>query len=416
MDPEIKKALEALRAECGKNVEALARLDKIETAANEQRTANTTLRSEIESIKTVVEAQKKAFEDAVRSMRVQAAQTDPLREKRAAVEMLGMIGRQLLARHLGMPISARFQPEVKRVEEYMVQRATLAEGTGSGSYFIPTILEQEILDTLEEVSEILPLVDFKPGMPTKATIPTFTTRPTLQPKRAGTDTQMTASDPAFSYMSVDTEEAYIFFPVDNWLLELSPFALGSFLLPMLRDAYLDGLTKWVVLADGTATYNSLTGILNEATYVTNMPAGKTAFGDLTKANLTSIKAACLKRGRAKGVWLLSEEVLGLIEDIDRQGKTPLITYAQDGSPRIMQRPVVVDESMYDLADSAASKTVLAFGDLAAILVVMAGNGLQIATSTEFYFNRNQTCFRALGHIDIKRKPVNTLRVLKTAAS
>jgi HK97 family phage major capsid protein len=156
--------------------------------------------------------------------------------------------------------------------------------------------------------------------------------------------------------------------------------------------------------------------VNEATYVTSMPSGKTAFSDLAKTDLTAIKKATLKRGRARGVWLMALDVLGIVEDMDRTGKVPVVTYAQDGTPRILQNPVVTDEDMLDLADSAAAKTVLAFGDLKAELVAMAGAGLRIATSTEFYFNRNQTCFRGTAHVQVVRKPANIMRVLKTAAA
>lgn len=417
MDPKLKEQFDAIRAELGKNTEGLKRLDELETKAKERDANLETIRTELKALKEGNEAREKVIKDLQQAVRVQALGNDPIKTKREAIAMLGMIGRQMLSRHLNVAVPARFAGEGVLVEAYNNQRATLAEGSGSGAYFIPTILElTEIIDTLEEVSEILGLVDFRTGMPTKATIPTFVTRPTLQPKRASTDTAMTASDPAFSYMSIDTEEAYIFFPVDNWLLELSPYNLGAYLLPMLRDAYLDGLSKWVILADGTASYNSLTGIINEATYKTSMPSGKMAFADLAKSDLTAIKKATLKRGRARGRWLMALDVLGLIEDLDRDGKTPVLTYAQDGTPRILQNPVTIDEDMLDLADSAKDTTVLAFGDLAAMLVAMAGNGLRMATSTEFYFNRNQTCFRALAHIDIKRKPANIMRILKTAAA
>jgi HK97 family phage major capsid protein len=329
--------------------------------------------------------------------------------------MFGMMMRESFCRAMRTEVPERFRGEADILKQYREQRATLEESTGSGTYFVPTILFQQIIDTLEEISDIGNRVDLMTGMPTKGTIPTLTGRPTLQPKRASSDTQMTTSDPSFGEMSFDTEEAYILFYVDMWLLTLSPFALGGFLLPLTRDAYVEGMADWIMNADGTSNYNSTTGILNEATYVTAMDAGKVAFGDLDNAALNKVLAALLKRGRS-GDFLMSLYMMGVLEDLNRTGKTPVLTYGQGGEPRCKGRPVVIDEAMPDEADNKPDSVVMAVGDLKSMLVVIAGDGINLATSEHFRFNRNQLAIRATGHLDIKRKPINTLRLLKTAAA
>lgn len=418
MDPELKRELDALKAELGKNVEALARVDKIETAALQRDADTKKLREELDAVKAAHVEREKTIQDLQRTGRQQAIVRDRITIKREATEMLGMLARQLMANHLRMEIPVAFAPETAIVREH-IQRATLAAGAVTGSYTVPTITEAQLIDALEEVSSLLSLVDFVPGLPAASSIliPTLTTRPTLQAARATVDTAMTQSDPAFGQMSLSPNEAYIYFPVDNRLIQMSALSLGALLTSLLRDSIIEGITNWLLNADATSTYNSIRGILNENTagYIYTLPSGKVAFSDLAKSDLTGAKAKCLKRGRARGVWLGSLEVLGLIEDMDRQGKTPVVTYAQDGTPRVLQNPVVIDEGMPDIADSGKSKALLAFGDPATYMVGLIG-GIQIAVSTEYLFGKNQTAFRGLINMDIKRKPVATFMLMKTPAA
>jgi len=413
MDPKLKEALDALRAEVGKNAEAVARVAALETANATGAADLKKVQIEIESIRAANAASEKAFKDAIQENRRVALDKDPIKTKRDAIVMMGMMTRQIMVRAKNIPVPERFKDEAQRVADYMAQRATLSELTTGGTVFVPTILEGEIIDTLEELSKLLGEVDFKTGVPSKITIPTLTTRPTLQPKRASTDTALSQTDPAFSYMSVDSDEGSIFFPVDNNLLELSPFSLGALMLPLARDAFLEGLCTWLLKADGTATYNSLTGILKEATYVETM--AKNAFGDLTAMEVRGLKTAVLQKGRSAGKFLMSDYALSLCENMDRLGKIAVVTYGNDGLPRIFGSPVLVDAGMPGLADSAASTGFIAYGDLKAMLVCICGNGIKLVADPSYRFGYNQTSFLAIAHVYLARKPVNSMRLLKTSA-
>jgi hypothetical protein len=73
---------------------------------------------------------------------------------------------------------------------------------------------------------------------------------------------------------------------------MSAVRLGELSLRLLRDAVIDGLSYGILYADGTSSYNSMTGLLQEATaaYVSALPTGKTGFADLTKMDLSKAKA------------------------------------------------------------------------------------------------------------------------------
>jgi len=66
-------------------------------------------------------------------------------------------------------------------------------------------------------------------------------------------------------------------------------------------------------------------------------------------------------------------------------------------------------------ESAVATGFALYGDLATIMLAMVG-GLQIASDASVKFDKNQTAFRATTIMDIKRKPVASLIVAKTAAA
>lgn len=417
---EMERLLESikeLREKAGKAIELSARLDGIAAAATQHDADVKALRESLAKVEEAMTKRESTITDLQREMRVATIGADPIRERAQAISMFGMMMRQSMVAVVG-PAPERFKGEIELVQKYIEQRATLSETTAMGGYMIPTMLMNEIVDTLEQVSDILPRTDFLTGMPTKGAMPTLISRPSLQPKRATTDTAMAQTDFGFGQMDYDTEECYIYFSVDNNLIELSPFALGTLLLPLTRDAFIDGLANWLINADGSASYNSITGILAEATadYISTLPAGKTAFSDLTIADLRKLKNGNLKRGRGPtAAWLMSEDSLGQVEDMDRTGKKEVLTDDAQGNPLLWRRAVITEEGMPDEADSAANKAFVGFGDLRTFMVVLAGSGIAVETSKDYLFRTNQTAFRAKAHLDIVRKPVKTWRVLKTAA-
>ncbi len=422
MNEEITKALESLRASVGvKNTEAAARIDAIEESAKTRAATEKQLRADIDALKEDIETQRKAIDEAKRKARQQALASDPVSESRRAIEILGMQVRAALAAHVRQDLPERFRPETEHLRSYNEQRnqrATLHAGSdAAGGYLVPTVAESELIDTVEEVSDLVGETDFQPGLPGPMDIPTLLGRPAFQHKRATVDTDMTVSSPSFGQMQFRPDEGYVFFPVDNMLLEMSAINLGLLSQTLIRDSVIEALAHDLVVADGSAAYNEITGILAEATaaYITRLPSGKKAFNDLAAMDLYRLRNSLLKRGRARGKWLMSHEILGLIIEFDRTGKERLLTVNNAGEYLLLQRPIVHDEDMPDLADSGANKTFMGFGDLATYLVGLVG-GIKIAVSNEVFFNRNQTAFRGVINFQIKRKPVKTFGHLRTATS
>lgn len=419
MDPELKKELELLRTEMAKNAEALARIDKVEEAASAGTASVATLQRELEAVKVAAGEREKTILELQRQGSVQRLEQDPLRDKGVALRTFAAIVRQELARTLKVEVPAAFKAEADLVRGYTEQlaRASLSFNAASGSYLIPTALDSTPLDTMEAVSPVLGMTDFVPGLPNVGTlnIPTIVGEPTLTFGRTNTDAAMTQTNAAFGSFAVTPKEAYIYFPVDNNLLEMAALPLGSLLLSLINRAVTRGMTKTLLLGDGSAAYGLITGIMNEATYVTSLTAGKKTFGDLTYAEAVKIKKAVMQSGRANGKWLLAMDVEGACGEEDRNGKAPFMTFDAAGNASLLRNPVVNDELLPDLSTAVQAGAAFgAFGDLKAMLVGLVG-GIRIASDASYRFGYNQTAFRAVALMDIVRKPINTLRTIKAAA-
>jgi HK97 family phage major capsid protein len=426
MSEELTKELEALKASLGKNVDALARVDKLEEQLKVTQAGVAevkAVRAELDKIQLLVAEREATIRKWQEEARVVAVRRDPIQDKIEARRTLGMIVRAEMARYMRTEMPAEFKTEgelIRKYNEQCLQRATLTPMSTTGSYVVPTVTEGSIMDAVEEVDETLSLIDFRGGLPAGGTY-NFTflaSRPVMQKKRAGTDTAMTASDPVFSQLQLSPNETYIYFPVDNKLFRMSAVALGGYFEGLCRDGMVDKLGYWLLRADASASYNTLTGILNEATaaYLYSLGAGKTAFADLADTDLQKIKAKCLKRGRGpKGRWLMDLEIQGIIESMDRTGKLPVIREREDGTMVVKQNPVVIGEHMPGLDESAPSTAFAVYGDLATMMMVQVG-GMEVMSDASRHFDTDQTAFRAKTIMAFGRKPVATLITVKTAAA
>lgn len=423
MDPELKKILDELKESVGKHADVAARVDTLEESIQAGQETLQTARAEIETLQRTVSERDNAIKELREQGRQQGRQRDPIARREESLAMLGMIVRQELARANRMEVPSQFREETELVRNWhndVLSRATLTPMATTGSYLVPTVTDTEIQSAVEEVSPFLAECDFIPGLPAGGTF-NFTflaSRPVMQKKRAGTDTAMTASDPVFAQMQISPEETYIFFPIDNKMFLMSAVSLGGYFEGLCRDGMIDKLAYWALLGDASTNYNGIRGALHENTadYVVTLPNGKTAFADVTNADLNKAKANTFRRGRGpRARWVMSLDLQGVLEDVDRTGKIPVLREQPDGSYRCKGAPVIVEEHMPGLDDSAAATGFALYGDMATTLIGMVG-GMQIASDSSVRFDKNQTAFRATTIVDIKRKPVKTMTLLKTAAS
>jgi len=413
---KVRELISGIREDIGtQHTDLQAKLDGIEKARETEAGDLGKLREELEGIKTQADEREKSIREIEQknSLRLER---DPAQKREQGLIVLGAMVRSHLCAGMRSEVPSQFASERELVDGYMREsheRATLDETTAAGGYFVPTVLVMDLYNTLEEVSQLLSVVDFQTGVPTKGTGVTLTGRPTLQPKRATSDTKMTQSDPAFGQYSWDTDEAHIYFPVDNWMLQLSPIQLGQRMLAVLRDAYVGGICDWLINADGSATYNGNTGMLSDAVNAVAMAAG--TFESLSNADLRKVMRSVLLRARRMGAFVGGGYVVDVLEEVSRTGKMPILREKGDGSYSLKGKLFIEDEGMPDEVDSGAGKALLGFGDPKTWAVTLAGSGIQLAADTSYRFAYNQTAFRAVGHLSIDRKPGKTWALLNTKA-
>jgi len=413
---EVRDALANVREAVGQNADLSSRVDQIEAAATARNADVTAIRQELDQVRQQAEQREATITEMQRRQREQGLERDGFRNRNHALEIFGMGCRQALANHLRTELPSQFRGEADTLRNYREHRATLSADASPGTLMIPTMLEMEIFDGLEEVSDVLNRVNFLPGLPGNIDVTVATSRPDLQFKRATIDTDMTQGDPGFAQMSLRPDEAYLFTPVDNRLLLMNPHDLGRMLLPMLRDSTIEGIVKALIVGDGSSSYNDILGILAETTAAYIQRTSGTAFTATTYQDLAKIKTKALKRARRRGAWLMHEEVLwSLVGELNRDGKAKVLQYDSQGNPLVMGAPVVFEEEMPTMDDTAANTGLLGFGDLRAYTVGLQG-GIQLDVSEHLFFRKNQTCFRALVNMDIKRAPAKLFILGKTATT
>jgi HK97 family phage major capsid protein len=406
MDEELKRLLDELREQIGQgNTDLAERIDAIETAAGAREADVSALREQIETIQQAATEREATIAEMQRRSRVERIEREGIATEREAQEVLGVLCARSLAAHRGVSLPRHYQAAVQRAEQFNERvRASLETDSGSGANVVPTLLSSQVFDTVEEVSSLLNFCDFQPNLPGKMDLPTLTSRPSLQHKRTNVSTEMSEGSIGISQVSFDPDEMYIFIPVDNRLLEMSAVNLGALVMRLIREGAVEGLVNDLLNADGTSAYNSITGFLNESTaaYLYIMSSDLTAFGDVTFDELWQIKSKALKRARARGRWVMSNDVLGLIANLDRTGKVPAVTYGRQGNVQVLMSPVEIDEGMPELTDSTAATAFIGFGDLSEYLVGLTTD-MRIDVSSEYRFGYNQTCWRLVLNGDIKRK-------------
>lgn len=302
-------------------------------------------------------------------------------------------------------LAMRGQAINEKTRETDINYVSKALSTGStpGSYLVPTIQAQEIIQYLSvngilraSGARVWPLDGIQ-----KLTVPVASGLPTVQ--YLGQNTAQTASDPNLGQMSFDlkTRRALTVFP--NELLATSSPVVDSILTELLgialaeqEDSAFFGTTS---IAGGPTCLMQASGIS-----VINAAGGSANGGNLAYTDLTAIlaKAAAVK---AKGpfAWFMSprtfwQRVVGLTDGYSR----PIFTGSlQDPvNLRLFGAPVFVTPFLAEneSVGSGSNQSHLVYTN-PRYLHVADGNHFEITLSTDRYFEANQTAIRGVHRHD-----------------
>jgi HK97 family phage major capsid protein len=175
---------------------------------------------------------------------------------------------------------------------------------------------------------------------------------------------------------------------------------------------------WAFLADGTATYESVTGICkicadNSKSVV--LASGKTKPSDTTLDNLRAILRKVNTAALAGGKYYLNQSWEGALRNYNTVNEK-VFEYRPDGTATLDGFPIRWTEVMQPYQDTAAAgANVAVFGRLKFWLFGQRGTP-RIDTSEHAYFLYDQIATRFLEELDFDYLSLEAAAVLKTAAS
>lgn len=223
---------------------------------------------------------------------------------------------------------------------------------------IPTVLMNKIIEKLESVGNILPLVT-KTSFASGVAIPTSSVKPvaTWVLEGAGSDRQKKSTvNITFGSFKLRCEI--------SMSLETSVMALSAFEAAFVKNV-VDAMVKKIEAtimsaADGTT---SPKGILAE-TVASGQNVDVAASGSLTYATLVNAEAALPLAYESKAVWFMTKKTfMGFVGMVDDQ-KQPIarVNYGLAGVPErtLLGRKVVLNDYMDSYAATVVSDTIVAF--------------------------------------------------------
>lgn len=406
-----------LRAELGgKNAAIDAAIAKIEERIKTREAEAGEVKKALDKIREDFNGLQEEHKSLMQSARTEVLKREGFQDSEHALIVTGAMVRQLF--NADAPIERRvvvIDAEKRILDQWKKNRATLLEsGAVTGSYTVPTVFDVNLIDTLEQISEIAALADITMNLPGNVLIPTITGRPTFNHKRAAKSSAVDKSAPAFGQVSMTPQEGTICFDVDNQLMEMSALDLGRLFVQLMQQSMMGALTVDLLKGDGTDSYNGITGILNVTDDDDVYAIGSQAPGGITYQDLYEIESKPLARCAASGVWMSSRSVFGVLAGLVTTGKAPVLRF-EGGKRYILEHPWVEALDMNTVKNATgATKPFLAFGDPKTYKVGLKG-GPKVSVSGHQRHEYNQTQFLLVVYYDIKRKHTRGMCVANTKA-
>lgn len=171
-------------------------------------------------------------------------------------------------------------------------------------------------------------------------------------------------------------------------------------------------------ADGTATYDSLSGLLKHFDAAASrvvLAGGGTANDDATLANVRSMRAKVASAVLKRGAYYFHPSFESLFSGFNTAGDKPYIANGVNGAT-LDGFPIHWVDALPPLSSDAAVSTVFGgFGDPSFTYLGVRG-GMRFDTSKEAGFTTDEILVRAIERFTIGHMATNHFAVIKTAAA
>jgi len=296
----------------------------------------------------------------------------------------------------------------------------LSTGSTPGSYLVPTIQAEEIIAYLNiggilraSGARIWPMNGVQ-----KMNVPTALGAP--QWVWMAQNSQQTPTDPNLGQMAFDLKERRALIAVPNQLLAVSVPAFDALLAELI------GLSAAEHEDQSFFNTTTLSGgpqalFANIANLTAVNCAGSANGGNIGYSDIVAVLAqAAAVKAIGPFAWYMSprtfySRVLGLVDTTSRPLTIPTLTEGLYGAPRfsLMGWPVFVTPFLLEneALGSGTNQAHCIFTNPKYLHVAQDGN-IQIAYSTERYFDAAQTAIRAVNHEDFGEAPPQGVVVLR----
>jgi HK97 family phage major capsid protein len=306
-------------------------------------------------------------------------------------------------------------------EEDVAYVKALTTGATPGSYLVPTVQADEIIAYLSiggilraSGARIWPMSGIQ-----KLTIPVATTSPAWV--WMAQNSQQTPTDPGLGQLAFDLKERRALVAVPNQLLATSVPAFDQLLAQLIAQGAAEhedqSFFNTTTLSGGpTALF------ANIANLTAVNCAGSANGGNFSYADILSVLAASVA---AKAVgpfcWFMSprtffQRALGLVDLQSRPITVPTLVEGLAAMPayRLMGWPVYVTPFIAEneALGSGTNQSHVIFTNPSRYIHVGQDQGIEIAYSTERFFDSAQTAIRAVQHLDWGEAPGAAVVVLR----
>ena len=251
---------------------------------------------------------------------------------------------------------------------------------------------------------------------------------TSRPPRAGTgltfgsiamSASFTELSPTVTFASLEPHKLGGLVRVPREIDDQSIVAMGQYLARKGATEFARMEDQWGFLADGSGTYESITGVCKTAadnSKLVTLGAGKTAPSDATLANLRALRPFVNVTARKSGKYYLNHTWETRLRDFNTAANPNIFMYRPDGTATLDGFEIVWVEVFAEYSESAAVSTYLAaFGDLQWWWFGERGAPM-IDFSEHVFFANDQLATRFIEQIDFDYQSLNAVAVLKTPAA
>lgn len=273
-----------------------------------------------------------------------------------------------------------------------------SEGVGAdGGYAVPPDFRTMILKKVQGEESLLSYTDQMTTTSNEIVLPVDETTPWqssggVTTAWLGEGATLTGTKPALGAMNVRTNKLAALVPLTDELLA-DAASMDAYLANKVPDKITSALNAAIFSGTGVG---QPAGILGAASAVTVAAEGGQTAATVNFANITKMWSRMYAPLRAKGVWIINQDVEPQLFSLIVTGGSPALpAYLPPGGlsdkpyGQLFGRPVIYSE----FAPAVGTVGDITFADLSQYITVVKAGGVRSDVSVHLYFDQDVTAFR-----------------------